>query len=129
MDNTTPLILCIDDDPDILTFLDTVLTAEGFGFAGAANAEEGLRLFRKSPPDAVIVDLMMEEVDAGLNFVRELRILHSEVPIFLLSSIGDEFHLTADASDLGLAGVLQKPVSPKSLAAVLRSAVTTSPAA
>ena len=51
------LILCIDDDPDILSFLETVLQAEGFGFLGAASAEEGLQLFKSSDPAAVIVDL------------------------------------------------------------------------
>ncbi len=115
------LILCIDDDPDILSFLEVVLAAEGFDYLGAGSAEEGLKLFKAQGPDAVIVDLMMEEVDAGMNFARELRVLRSEVPIFMLSSVGDDFNLTADYSELGLAGVFQKPVSPEALAAVLRS--------
>ncbi len=118
------LILCIDDDPDILSFLEVVLEREGFGFLGAATAEEGLRLFKANAPDAVIVDLMMEEVDAGMNFARELRVLRSEIPIFMLSSVGDDFNLTADYSELGLAGIFQKPVSPETLAMVLRSALT-----
>jgi DNA-binding response OmpR family regulator len=123
MHDERQLILCIDDDPDILSFLEVVLEAEGFGFLGAASAEDGLQIFKTSEPAAVIVDLMMEEVDAGMNFARELRIQRSEIPIFMLSSVGDDFNLTADYSELGLAGIFQKPVSPETLATVLRSAL------
>ena len=91
---------------------------------GAPSAEEGLRIFKESEPAAVIVDLMMEEVDAGMNFARELRFLRSEVPIFMLSSVGDDFNLTADYSDLGLAGIFQKPVPAETLATVLRAALS-----
>jgi DNA-binding response OmpR family regulator len=115
------VILCIDDDPDILSFLQIVLEAEGFVFLGAESAEVGLRAFKESEPDAVIVDLMMEEVDAGVRFARELQILRSEVPIFMLSSVGDNFNLTADYSTLGLAGIFQKPISRETLLTVLNT--------
>ncbi len=117
------VVLCIDDDADILSYLEILLEAEGFLFVGAASAEEGLRLYRESDPDAVIVDLMMEEVDAGTNFARELRLLRSETPIFMLSSVGDNFNLTADYSALGLAGVFQKPIAKETLLSVLRTSL------
>lgn len=122
------VILCIDDDPDILSFLEIVLEAEGFVFLGADSAENGLRVFKESHPDAVIVDLMMEEVDAGVRFARELQILRSEVPIFMLSSVGDNFNLTADYSTLGLAGVFQKPIARETLLTVLNSTLASPPA-
>jgi DNA-binding response OmpR family regulator len=115
------VILCIDDDPDILSFLEIVLEAEGFVYFGADSAENGLRVFKEAHPDAVIVDLMMEEVDAGVSFTRELQILRSEVPIFMLSSVGDNFNMTADYSSLGLAGIFQKPISRDTLLAVLNA--------
>ncbi len=67
------VILYIDDDPDILSIVRIVLESEGFVMAEAPSAEEGLRAYKEKLPDLVIVDLMMEEVDAGTNFVRELQ--------------------------------------------------------
>ena len=115
------VILCVDDDPDILSFLKIVLEAEGYAFAGAASAEEGLELYKEVEPDLLIVDLMMEEVDAGTNFAKELRLLANQAPVYMLSSVGDNLNITVDYSALGLAGVFQKPLSKETLLAVLRS--------
>ena len=122
------VILCVDDDPDVLSFLEVVLVAEGYVFAGAASAEEGLDLYKELRPDLLIVDLMMEEVDAGTNFAKELRLLDNEAPIYMLSSVGDNLSITADHTELGLAGVFQKPLSKETLLAVLNAALpATSP--
>ena len=114
------VIMCIDDDPDIRDSLKIMLEANGYVFVDASTAEEGVAVFREAKPDVVIVDLMMEEVDAGTNFVRELKLLGCEVPIFMLSSVGDSLSSMTDTTELGLSGVLQKPVSPDALLALLR---------
>ncbi len=119
MQNGKHVILCIDDDEDIRDSLQVVLEANGYVHHGAATAEEGLRVFRERQPDLVIVDLMMEEVDAGTNFVKELKLLGSEVPIFMLSSVGDSLSQMTDYAELGLSGVLQKPIAPDALLALL----------
>lgn len=124
MSDKKPVILCLDDDPDILSFLEIVLEAEGYRFAGAATAEEGLEVYKEVDPDLLIVDLMMEEVDAGTNLVRELQLLGNEAPVFLLSSVGDNLTLTADYSSLGLAGVFQKPLSREHLLSVLEATLS-----
>lgn len=121
MSDQKPLILCIDDDVDILSFLQIVLEAEGYRFAGAASGEEGLRAYKETNPALVIVDLMMEEVDAGTDFVRELKILGNHAPVYMLSSVGDNLTDTIDYSELGLAGVFQKPLSKETLLTVLKA--------
>jgi CheY-like chemotaxis protein len=121
MNDNQPLILCLDDDPDILSFLQTVLEAEGYRFAGASSAEEGLRAYKQVEPDLVIVDLMMEEVDAGTGFVKEIQLLGNDKPVFLLSSVGDGLSMTTDYATLGLAGVFQKPLSKEHLLTVLKT--------
>ena len=115
------VILCIDDDSDILSFLEIVLEAEGYVYAGATSAEEGLKVFKEVDPDLIIVDLMMEEIDAGTGFARELQILQNRAPVFLLSSVGDNLNLTTDYTSLGLAGVFQKPLTKETLLSVLRA--------
>ena len=118
-----PLILCVDDDPDVLTYLRTVLEAEGFAFAGAGSAEEGLRACKTATPDLIILDLMMEEVDAGTEFVKDLKLIGSDAPIFLLSSVGDNLSMTTDTAALGLAGIFQKPIDRPVFLSVLRAAL------
>ncbi len=115
------VILCVDDDPDIRLFLKTVLEANGYVMVEAATAEEGIRVYQANQPDLIIVDLMMEEVDAGTSCVKELKVLGNTAPVYMLSAIGDDLTLAADYSSLGLAGVFQKPVNPDHLLSVLRS--------
>lgn len=121
------VILCVDDDPDILSFLRTVLEGAGYAFVGAASAEAGLRAWREQGASAVIVDLMMEEVDSGIGLTRELRSLGCRAPIFLLSSVGDSLNLLTETALLGLAGVFQKPLARQHLLAVLAAAFAEAP--
>ena len=65
--------------------------------------------------------MMMEEVDAGVNLVKELRASGQNTPVFLLTSLGDQLAMTRDWTDLGLAGVLQKPIRAETLLALLRA--------
>lgn len=115
------MILCVDDDPDILEPLRVVLEDNGYVFVGAASAAEGLKAYTANQPDLVLVDLMMEEVDAGTSLLKELRALGSCVPVYMLSSVGDQMARHLDVADLGLAGVFQKPISPAVLLATLRA--------
>ena len=115
------LILAIDDDPDIREVLKTVLEGNGYAFAEAASAEEGLRVYKQIAPDLVIVDLMMEEVDAGTSFVKELKVLGNTAPVYMLSSVGDSLSMEVDYSALGLSGVFQKPIDFDNLLALLKA--------
>ncbi len=122
-------ILCIDDDPDVLEFLKIVLEGAGYEFVGAAGAEEGLEAYRARRPDLVIVDLMMEEVDSGAGFAKELRLLGNRAPVFMLSSVGDNLNLATDTVPLGLTGVFQKPLSADHLLTVLEATLAEAPPA
>jgi len=117
------VILYIDDDPDYRDSLRLVLEANQYIMEEAASAEEGINVFKKSQPDLIIVDLMMEEVDAGTSFVKELKMLGNTAPIYMLSSVGDNLSQNVNASELGLAGVFQKPIDADSLIFVLKTAL------
>lgn len=121
MNGTKPLVLCVDDDPDVLTYLEIVLEAEGLEFASAGSAEEGLLAYRRRRPDVLIVDLMMEEIDSGTGLVRQLRAEGNTAPIFLLSSVGDNLIATIETEPLGLAGIFQKPLRKEQFLPVLRA--------
>ena len=103
-------ILCVDDDPDVLFALDAFLNEAGYAVMTAGSAEEGLAKYAEHKADLIMVDLMMEEIDSGIQFVRKVRAKGDAPPIIMLSSVGDEMFREAPTSEQGLDGVLQKPV-------------------
>jgi DNA-binding response OmpR family regulator len=115
------VILYVEDDPDYRDTLREILEAADFEMIGAASAEEGIRAWNQEQPDLVLVDLMMEEVDAGASLITDLRARGCNVPIYMISSIGDGLATSVDYSRLGLAGVFQKPIDGRSLVAILRA--------
>ena len=119
MQNGKPVILYVDDDQDFLDGTRCLLEANGYVMVEALSAEAGLKAYKKHAPDLVLVDLMMEEVDAGTGLVKDLRALGSSVPVIMISSAGDNLSLVTDYGDLGLSGVFQKPVDPETLLAIL----------
>ena len=115
------VILCIDDDKDILDTLRIVLQENGYIMDEALSAEEGLKVYQEVQPDLIIVDLMMEEVDAGRNFVKELKIINNQAPVYMLSSVGDALAKNIDFAELGLTGVFQKPIDFDTLLTTLKT--------
>ncbi len=114
------VILCVDDDNDVRENVRTILEANDYIMVEAATAEEGLEVYKENKPDFLLVDLMMEEVDAGTNFAREMKLLGNKAPVYMLSSVGDALSQNIDYHDLGLAGVLQKPITPNVLLKTLK---------
>ena len=129
MSERKPLILYVDDDADVREVVRMILESAGYEMAEAATAEEGVEVYKSRPPDLVIVDLMMEEVDSGTGFVKELRLLGNKAPVFMLSSVGDDLSLATDTTPLGLAGVFQKPLARQHLLTVLETALAEARAA
>ncbi len=121
MRNGKFVILCVDDDQDLLDALKLVLEKNGYEMIAARSAEDGLRKYHETCPDLIIVDLMMEEVDAGTSLVRNLKAAGNTRPVYMLSSVGDNLNLNIDYNELGLAGVFQKPIDNQQLISVLKT--------
>jgi DNA-binding response OmpR family regulator len=111
MKNGKYLILCVDDDGDILEALRLRLEKAGYLTATALSAEEGLKKFKETQPDLIIADLMMEEIDSGTGLVKELKLAGNRAPVLLLSSLGDSLTISASTREMGLDAVFQKPVN------------------
>lgn len=120
MSEDRPVILYVDDDPDYREVVRTILESAGYEATMAASGEEGIEAFKARRPDLILVDLMMEEVDTGARFAKELRLLGNTAPIYMLSSVGEGMNLEADHVAMGLAGIFQKPIDRATLLAVLR---------
>ena len=81
-------ILVIEDEPEIRKFLKVVLTNHNFKFAFAETAKEGIRLITTKPPDTIILDLGLPDMD-GFEVIKQVR-AWSAVPILVLSARGQE---------------------------------------
>ena len=80
-----------------------------------------MKTARKIKPDVILLDLMMETVDAGSKVSTRLKEGGYTAPIFLLSSVGDAVRYNIDAQELGLAGIFQKPIDHKTLLSTLKA--------
>lgn len=114
------VILCVDDDRDMLDALEILVESFGYCFVSALSAEEGLKKFKSENPDLIMADLMMEEVDSGTGLAKDLKLAGCAIPVFLLSSVGDALRDHTNYADLSLTGVFQKPVQPAILERTLK---------
>ncbi len=115
------VILCVDDDQDFLDAVRMILEPSGYQMVEANSGEQGLKVLKETNPDLIIVDLMMEEVDSGTNFVKDLKAAGNATPVYMLSSVGDDLSQNTDYVSLGLNGVFQKPIEPAKLLSVLKA--------
>lgn len=113
-----PILLVVDDEPQILRIMRTSLPMRGFEVRTVSSGEEALEEIRKELPDAIILDLMMPGM-TGLEVCRRLREF-SKVPIVVLSARGSEKDKVA-ALDLGADDYVTKPFSMEELLARLRA--------
>jgi two-component system KDP operon response regulator KdpE len=115
-----PLVLVIEDEPQIRRFLRASLTAHGYRLSESATGKDGLLQAALRPPDLVILDLGLPDMD-GLQVTREIR-AWSRVPIVVLSARGQEED-KVQALDAGADDYLTKPFGVAELAARLRVAL------
>jgi DNA-binding response OmpR family regulator len=88
-----PLVLVVDDEPDICTILRVNLESAGFRVMVATNGEEALAAVRAQPPDAVLLDVMMPGTD-GWTVLQELKMSRdrrlSSIPVLLVTAVVDD---------------------------------------
>jgi len=118
--STGPHVLVIDDEPQILRALRTILTAKQFRVTTASRGEEGLALAAAQQPDLIILDLGLPDID-GFQVCARLR-EWSQVPIIVLS-VRDSERDKVMALDRGADDYLTKPFGIEELLARIRVAL------
>ncbi len=104
-------VLVIDDDPAICVSVKAILEANGYETQTALSGKEGLEIFKKTEPDIILCDMMMEDIDAGAKVAKIIKEERPDLPVFLLSTIGEATARTIGLDELGFNGVFQKPVN------------------
>ena len=120
-------ILVVDDEPDNITFVETVLKKEGYAILSAEDGFEGLKTAMEELPDLIILDVQMPKMD-GFEVFNKLRTADAtkEIPIVMLTGIRDKVGIGFSAEDMkkfygeGPNGYVEKPISPQQLLKVVK---------
>lgn len=100
-------ILVVDDQEDICRLLLRSLALEGFEVAAARSGREALALVEREPPDLIVLDLAMPEMD-GLETLRGIRARGGNSKVVVLTAYGTAQRLR-EATALGVSEFLGKP--------------------
>lgn len=106
-------ILVIDDEPDALDYLSSLLEDNGYAVVTAEDGEDGLNKVKQSPPDLITLDITMPE-KSGVRFYREMR--ESDqfkgIPIIMVTGVSGDFErfISTRKNVPPPEGYVQKPI-------------------
>jgi len=110
-----PLVLVVDDDPQVREVVRVNLEMEGYAVAEAGDAEEGLKAVEADAPDLILLDVMMPQVD-GWEMLRRVQERHGigSIPVVMFSG---QLEGTAqhEAAERGAQGFVGKPFDLRAL--------------
>ena len=112
-------VLIVDDDRALRKLLRAYLEQESISVLEASTGEEALEAVGRAPPTLVLLDVRLPGID-GFEVLRRLEASGNSVPVVLVTSLEDELDQLV-AYRLGAVDYVTKPVSPKVLAAKVKS--------
>lgn len=112
-------LLLVDDDPDMLDMLSQLLTAERYNVRTARNGQEALQQMRHHPPDVVVLDLAMPELN-GATALKEIRRDWGQIPIIVHTAFADG-ELMKQALAFSPFTLLAKPCAPNQILETVRN--------
>ncbi len=111
-------VLVVDDEPMVLEVVSTYLQRDGFRVTTASSGAEALAAVDRDPPDLLVLDVMLPEID-GFDLLARIR-RSSDMPVILLTARTEEPDRVLGL-ELGADDYVVKPFSPRELAARVRS--------
>ena len=108
-----PLVLVVDDDPQVREVVRLNLEMEGYSVREAASAEEALEAIEGSAPELVLLDVVMPGID-GWQMLQRMQERHGSIPVIMFSGKVDEA-AASDAEERGARGFIGKPFDPQQL--------------
>ncbi|MDQ7072971.1 MAG: response regulator [Gammaproteobacteria bacterium] len=121
MSEQSPLILVVDDEPDICELIKDILNDEGYQAVSAANGVEARKAFSTKKPDLILLDIWMPDID-GISLLKEFKQLDTRMTIIMMSGHGT-IETAIEATRLGAADFIEKPVSIAKLLRSIESAI------
>ena len=119
--NEPPNILVIDDDPNFVTLMTSMLESKGYKVEAAYNRQEAMEKLGRFKPDVILLDIMMEKVTDGFDICYKLK--HDrelkKIPVLAVSAINKEFGFKfspeIDGEYFEADDLMEKPVKPTEL--------------
>jgi two-component system phosphate regulon response regulator PhoB len=110
-----PKILVVDDEPEAVELVEFNLKQAGYAVSTAADGAEALKKARAQPPDLIVLDVMLPEMD-GFEICKTLRLepITARVPVIMLTAKAAEIDRVLGL-ELGADDYLTKPFSPREL--------------
>ncbi|MCP4898933.1 MAG: response regulator [bacterium] len=108
-------VFVVDDEPDVVELLRTILESEGFDVGVATEGSTALEQILSNPPDLLILDLMMPDID-GFELLKLLRLdsAGAQIPVLIVSArTGQQDQI--ESLQLGANAYICKPFSPRKL--------------
>jgi DNA-binding response OmpR family regulator len=104
---TAKKILVVDDEPEVRTFMEHLLTTRGYEVRVAENGRQGLAALDTFTPDVVLLDMHMPELD-GVETLKQLAARAPALPVIMVT-VNDDVETTARLLQLGAADYVPKP--------------------
>ena len=120
-------VLCIEDHPEMIELIRLILGRQGFDVEGAEGGREGLQAMQEDPPDLVLLDLMMPDMD-GWEVYRQIKANDQlkEIPVIAVTAKAQGIDRVLGLHIAGMDDFITKPFGPKELVASVERVLGTS---
>lgn len=118
------LILCIDDEPEILELTQLLLNTEGYEVQGALGGNLALKAMKTRKPDLVLLDLMMDDMN-GWELYRHMRADKNlvDVPVIMVTARSQSVDKALGLHVAKVADYIIKPFGPRDLVASVKKVI------
>jgi two-component system, OmpR family, response regulator VicR len=115
-EKNTKVILCIEDEPEMIDLIRLILSRRGFEILGANGGKEGLEIIRRDHPDLVLLDLMMPEMD-GWEVYQQMKADEAtrDIPVIVVTAKAQSIDKVLGLHIAKVDDYIAKPFSPQEL--------------
>lgn len=116
MSSNLKCILCVEDEPEMIDLMRLILGRRGFEVKGANGGVEGLRMIREEPPDLILLDLMMPDMD-GWEVYQQLKAdeYTRNIPVIVVTAKAQSIDKVLGLHIAKVDDYIAKPFSPQEL--------------
>src|SRR5689334_18953974 len=121
-------ILCVEDEPEMIDLMRLILGRRGFEVKGAAGGIEGLKMIRQEPPDLVLLDLMMPDMD-GWEVYQQMKADETtrNIPVIVVTAKAQNIDKVLGLHIAKEDDYITKPFSPAELLASVEKILNSKP--
>lgn len=129
-DQKSKMILCIEDEPEMIDLIRVILTRRGFEIRGANGGKEGIEIIRKEHPDLILLDLMMPEMD-GWEVYQQMKADEAtkNIPVIVVTARAQSIEKVLGLHIAKVDDYIVKPFSPQELLTSVEKVLLRNPSA